>query len=103
MLYRVIKEDTCHIRDKMFVTRDGKKVEKPEKYYSILHVGLYKRLLFEDNEIVWLHLIRDGNYDSDSFEYVTGGNFKLLETLYEESEKRLTAINRDKQIDSILE
>ena len=102
MLIRVIKEDTCHIPDKIFTTRDGKKVEKTEKYYYIVYGGLYKRLLFEDNEIVWIYLVRDGNYDADSFEYMTDGKFILLESMYEESEKRLTAINRDKQIDSIL-
>jgi hypothetical protein len=102
MLIRVIKEDTCHIPDKIFTTRDGKKVEKTEKYYCIVYGGLYKRLLFEDNEIVWIYLVRDGNYDADSFEYMTDGKFILLESMYEESEKRLTAINRDKQIDSIL-
>ena len=102
MLFRVIKEDTCHIQDKMFVTRDGKNVEKTEKYYSILYGGLYKRLLFEDNDVVWIYLVIDVNNDSDYFEYMKDGKFTLLESMYEESEKRLTAINRDKQIDSIL-
>lgn len=100
MLYRVIKEDTCSLTKKILVSRNGKIVDN--KHYSVLHTGLYRRLLFEDGDIIWIYLIRDGNYDADSFEYISDGNYKALETLYQESEIRLKALNRDKQIDSIL-
>lgn len=100
MLYRVIKEDTSSLTKKIKVNINGKIVENG--HYSTLYPGLYKRLLFEDDDIVWIYLIQDGNYDADSFKYMTDCDSKALETLYQESEIRLKALNRDKQIDSIL-
>ena len=91
-MFRAIQEDTIFMKYTIVIQPAGNRIE----------TGFYRRFVFENDDITWMYLIEKGDYDANSFKIKSGKSHKKLEELYQESEKRLIALNRDKQIDSIV-
>ena len=92
-MLRAIKEDTIFMENTIVLQPAGN---------GRIETGFYRRFVFENDDITWMYLIEKGDYDANSFSIRSGKAHKKLEELYQESEKRLIALNRDKQIDSIV-
>lgn len=102
-MLRVIKEDTCYINREYRINKKGEHViDENKSHWTTLHIGLYRRLKFEDDSICWMYIFEKDEYSGKNHKIIDYGK-NFLENLFEISEKQLLSKHISKNIKYILE